>query len=86
MQAQNIIADILHELKVAKKKHPNWPDHVVAQAAIVGEEAGELLQAALQAKYEPNSKEPSEHLEHMRKEAIQTAAMAIRFILNLNSK
>ena len=84
MQAQNIIADILQELKVAKKKHPNWPDHVVAQAAIVGEEAGELLQAALQAKYETQRKEPSEHTARMKKEAIQTAAMAIRFLQNLS--
>lgn len=78
-----ILDDILKELKRAKKKHPQWPDHIVARAAIVGEEAGELVRAALQFKYDSashGSKERFDQLDALRKEAIQTAAMAIRFL------
>ena len=81
----SIIGDILKELKRAKKKHPNWPDHIVAQAAIVSEESGELTRAALQWKYEraPDEEGQARQREDLRKEATQTAAMAIRFLENL---
>ena len=72
------------ELRKAKKKFPNWPDHVAAQAGIVCEEAGELMQACLQYKYERSKDESTEYgqKELMRKEAVQTAATAIRFLEN----
>jgi hypothetical protein len=77
-----ILDQILKELKAAKKKHPQWPDHIVARAAIVGEEAGELMRAALIFKYEraeaPEGQE--NQLKEMEKEAIQTAATCIRFL------
>lgn len=77
-----ILNEILAELKQAKKKHPRWPVHIVARAAIVVEEAGELVRASLNQKYE--SKEDREAWKkEMEKEAIQTAAMAIRFIESL---
>lgn len=74
------------ELRSAKKKHPNWPDHIAAQAGIVCEEAGELMKAALEFKYEreTNNEDLRVQIESMRKEAVQTAAMAIRFLENLN--
>lgn len=65
------------ELYEAERKHPNWPDNIIEQAAIVSEESGELIRAALQAKYEGGD------IEACRKEAIQTAAMCIRFLKNL---
>lgn len=52
MKNQNIWEAVEAELKRAKKKHPNWPDHIAAQAGIVSEECGELMQACLQYKYE----------------------------------
>lgn len=72
-----IIAQILAELSKAEIKHPNWPDNIVEQSAIVAEESGELIRAALQEKFEGGTK------EECRKEAIQTAAMCIRFLKNL---
>jgi NTP pyrophosphatase (non-canonical NTP hydrolase) len=78
-----ILDDILKELKRAKKKHPNWPDHIVARAAIVGEEAGELIRASLNYKYEKSNAE--DQLKEMQKEAVQTAATAIRFLESLKS-
>jgi hypothetical protein len=79
-----ILDKILKELKAAKKKHPRWPVHVVAQAAIVAEEAGELVREALNLKYEsavPDQEE--DRIKNLEREAIHTAASAIRFIENL---
>lgn len=73
------------ELRKAKKLFPNWPDHPAAQAGIVTEEAGELMKAALEWKYERNENPTLQQIQidQMKEEAIQTAAMAIRFLENL---
>ena len=47
-----VISDICDELKKAEKIHPSWPDNLFEGLAIIGEEFGELQQAALQSKYE----------------------------------
>jgi sirohydrochlorin ferrochelatase len=82
-----ILDDILKEVKRAKKKHPRWPDHVVARAAIVSEEAGELVRAALLYKYERESspEDQKQQIDDMKKEAIQTAATCIRFLEDLKT-
>lgn len=67
------------ELKKATEKFPQWPDQGLHALAILGEEFGELNKAMLQMTYEPNLVTP----EHVKKEAIQTAAMAIRLIMSL---
>lgn len=77
MTEQEAVHAILRELAWAETKHPSWPSDMIHAAAIVGEEAGELTQAALQYVYEHG------YVESMRKEAIQTGAMAIRFLMNL---
>lgn len=84
MNRQNIWQSIELELRKAKKKFPGWPDHPAAQAGIVCEEAGELMQACLKFKYEKSATELGRisQVEHMKKDAIQTAAMAIRFLEN----
>lgn len=68
---------ICDELRKARAKFPAWPntDHVHG-AAIVAEESGELIRAALQHRFERGS------IMELEKEAIQTGAMAIRFLLN----
>ena len=73
----NVQSDILDELNRAIVKYPEWPDDIIHQAAIVTEEAGELIRAALNHSYHDDS------IEEVKKEAIQTAAMAIRFLRNL---
>lgn len=73
----NLMSEIFIELVYATKKFPTWPDNIIEQAAIVCEESGELIRAALQVKYEAGD------IEDCRKEAIQTAAMCIRFLKNL---
>ncbi len=73
-----IIEDILDEVKRAETKHPEWPSDIIHASAIVGEESGELTRACLQFIYEGGSK-----LE-ARKEAIQVACTAIRFLKALD--
>lgn len=66
---------ILAEVESARKKHPTWPaNDTLFAAAIVSEESGELMRAAVQHKGEGGS------LDACDKEAIQTAAVAIRFL------
>lgn len=80
-----IIQDILAELCRAEHLHPFWPaqgqrgDHVWA-AAIVTEEAGEALQAALN--YQAHGKGSTGHI---RKELVQTGAMVLRALINLEA-
>jgi hypothetical protein len=65
---------ILAELDRARAKHPKWPADRIHQAAIIGEEAGEALQAALDARYSGGS------LSDIDKEVAHTAATCIRFL------
>ena len=65
---------VLAELARARKKHPKWPPDKIHQAAIVAEEAGELVQAALDARYGGGS------LSDIDKEATHAAATAIRLL------
>ena len=64
------------ELKRAKIKHPEWPNGVLSQTAIMVGEAGEALKAAL--KYT----EQRGQFEDIRAEVIQTAAMCLRRLEN----
>lgn len=65
---------ILTELKLAKVKWPAWVDDPVHAAGILNEESGELMQASLDFCYSGGD------IEHMKKEAAQVGAMAIRFL------
>lgn len=73
-----IIEKILHELRKAEYKHPNWPQgQLCKQVAIVSEEAGEVAKAVLQYEDESGS------LSEIEEELLQTAAMCIRMLKNL---
>lgn len=65
------------ELEKAIEKH-KWPTDIIHAAAVVGEESGELTQAANDHIYESG-----DNIEAMKLEAAQTAAVAIRFLMNL---
>lgn len=69
-----IIAMILAELTAARRKHPHFPNDVVYGAAIVAEEAGELIRAANDYRLLDAGSEA------MLREAAQTAVTAIRFL------
>lgn len=73
---KNCVVLMTDELMKAIAKHPNWPeDNIIHCAAIVSEESGELIRATLQLHYESGS------IDEVEKEAIQTGAMALRFLI-----
>lgn len=74
MTRHQAIDMVLTELDHAQQIHPTWPKDRIHMAAIVAEECGELMQATLQQVYEPHKGGSP------IKEAVQTAAMAIRFL------
>lgn len=79
MIENTITENILTELKRAEVKIPFWPTDVIHAAAIVNEESGELIRAALQLKYENGN------ISELKKEAIQCAAMCIRFLKHIHT-
>ncbi len=70
---------VLDEVNRATTKFPTWPDDAQHAISILGEEFGELTKACLQMTYEPHKVTP----EDITSEAIQTAAMALRFVMSL---
>lgn len=75
-----VMLEVSMELARAMVKFPTWPTDPLHALAVLGEEFGELTKDALQLTYEPHKTSP----ENVRKEAIQTAAMAIRFAISLD--
>jgi len=69
-----IVESILNEVARAEAKFPAWPTDMIHASAIVNEEAGELTKAALQWTYEGGD------IIEAQKEAVQTAAMCLRFL------
>ena len=74
-------ADIMAEVEKATTKFPTWPTDPLHALAVLGEEYGELLKETVQATYEPHKSDRAA----VRREAIQTAAMAVRFLMSLNA-
>jgi predicted deacylase len=70
---------VFDELRRAERKFPGFPTDPVHAAAVLAEEVGELQQACLRWTYEGGS------LEDVTKEAVQSAAMALRFLFNMGS-
>jgi len=71
---------IILELERAEIKHPVWPYDIVHGAAILAEEAGEVVKAALDVHYANGS------IEALKLELAHTGAMAIRNLINLKAK
>lgn len=69
---------ILEELERAESLHPDFPSDIVHMGAVVAEEAGELIQACNNNEYHGTS-----DINDLVTEAVQTGAMAIRFLINL---
>jgi hypothetical protein len=71
---------VMDEVARATRKFPTWPTDPLHAVAVLGEEFGELTKAVLQTTYEPHKVKEGE----LRTEAIQTAAMALRFLASLD--
>jgi len=76
------IAAIIDELHRARGLYPEWPTDAVHAAAVMAEEAGETVKAALDFHYKG---EQPLHKQHMKDEATQTGAMAIRVLLGVEN-
>lgn len=75
-----IFAEVAAEVDHATDKFPQWPSDPLHAVAILNEEAGELNKAVLQRIYEPHKAS----VRDIRDEAIQVAAMAIRFLMSMD--
>jgi len=75
----DVMQEVQAELARATKKFPTWPTDPLHALAVLGEEFGELTKDMLQLTYEPHKTSR----ENVRKEAIQTAAMALRLAMSL---
>lgn len=78
MRIDEALNEILKELERAEVIHPQWPMATLDQVAIMVEEAGESLRAALNYKYHNGD------IVEVKKEVIQTGAMAIRVLKYLS--
>lgn len=76
MTKDDAINLIIDELERATLAWPEWPTDPVHAAAVLAEEAGEVVQAALEFVYQDGDREP------MGIEATQVGAMAIRFLMS----
>ena len=80
-EVERILTEIAAEVERASKKFPTWPTDPLHATAIIAEECGELQKAVLEAVYEPDK---DVTIEDVRKEAVHTAAMCVRFLLSLS--
>ena len=77
MTREQAIEKVVEEFDRASKMWPGWPSDPVHAAAVVVEEAGELMQDALDLCYGKKNE------AHMANEAAQVAASAIRFLMSV---
>ena len=74
---ESLVNIILAELLRAEAKYPAWPADLIHQVAIMQEESGEAIRAALNHVYH------GEPLADVRGELVQTAAMCLRCLKNM---
>jgi len=74
------VCAVLAEVDRATAKFPTWPTDPLHALGVLHEEVGELSKAVLQQVYEPHKNKPAD----VRDEAIQAAAMALRFAASLD--
>jgi NTP pyrophosphatase (non-canonical NTP hydrolase) len=77
-----VLEEIAAEVERASVKFPTWPTDPLHALAVLGEEFGELTKAMLQHTYEPHKGVTKQDI---REEALQTAAMALRLAMSLDS-
>ena len=71
---------IQDELERAIAIHPDYPGDIFKQLAIMQEEAGEVAKAV------NDYSDGNDSIEHIKEELIQTAAMCVRMILNIEKE
>lgn len=76
-----VLLAILDELHRAEGIHPDWPTDPVHAAAVIAEEAGEIVKAVNNIVDGKKKNKDSDY----KTEAIHCAAMCVRFLKNLDS-
>jgi len=74
---ERVVEDVFAELRRAETTHPSWPTDPFVGVAVITEELGETAQAIIDARYKGASR------DRIYDEAVQVAAMALRFLLNM---
>lgn len=85
-EVKGLVSEVLDELAAAEGAWPGWPQDAIHGAAVLAEEAGEVVQAALQLTYRHAMMTEGQRTqrEHLREELLQTAAMALRNLVALD--
>jgi hypothetical protein len=76
----SILLEICAEVDRATATFPTWPTDALHAVGVVAEEMGELQKEIMQLTYEPHKSTPAT----VRKEAVQLAAMSLRFLRSLD--
>lgn len=79
MRLARLTRMMVEELDRAEIKHPEWTSDAVHAAGILSEESGEAMQAAVDF----NATGDRDNLVCLETETIQTGAMCLRLLLNL---
>jgi hypothetical protein len=79
-KAGGVLFEVISEVDRATEKFPTWPTDALHAVGVVAEEMGELQKEVMQLTYEPHKSTKAS----VRKEAVQLAAMAIRFMMSLD--
>lgn len=74
------LLEVCAEVDRATEKFPTWPTDALHAVGVVAGEIGELQKEVMQLTYEPYKSTP----ETVRKEAVQLAAMSLRFLMSLD--
>ena len=74
------ILEVCAEVDRATAKFPTWPTDALHAVGVVAEEMGELQKEVMQLTYEPHKSTK----DSVRKEAVQFAAMSMRFLMSLD--
>ena len=75
------LAAIVGELERLEETHPDWPDDPARAATLVSEKADELLLTSAN-----RDGVNARHREHILEGAVQTGALALRFLLAMNGE
>lgn len=76
-----ILNEIKAELERAKELHPDFPESIVAMVSIMAEEAGEAIREANRIEDDGNG-----DVEALRTELVQTAAMCVRCLEQVEAR
>jgi hypothetical protein len=76
---------IMDELVSAEAKHPLFPNDPIHAVAIMAEECGEAVQAAIDFVYQDGIAHRQVNRRKLQKELAQTGAMAVRNLINMHN-